>query len=203
MPRAAREEQLLGVAEEVFGQHGYQATTMEEVADRAGITKPVIYDLFGSKEGLLAAGIARARGQLQEAVVAAWRAVPAGAPGEESCRAGIRAFFDFMDEHAAAWSLLQHERVLAAYADPSVEELGRTYVALVVAALRRGIAADVTEGMLEGMVEGLIGACERVALWRTRRPGTTAHEAAEIVLALTWRGMRSLAPTPGGAQPRV
>jgi AcrR family transcriptional regulator len=53
MPRAQREEQILGIAEEVFAERGFQATTMEDIAERVGVTKPLIYEYFGSKEGLL------------------------------------------------------------------------------------------------------------------------------------------------------
>src|SRR5688572_18603202 len=100
MPRAQREAQILRVAEEVFAERGYQATTMEDVAERVGVTKPLIYGYFGSKEGLLAACITSARGQLREASEQAWQAVGDDAPLVDVFRAGVRAFFEFIDEHA-------------------------------------------------------------------------------------------------------
>ena len=55
-------------AEQVFSTRGIQATTMDEIAELVGVTKPLIYDYFGSKDGLLAATIERARGQLLAAL---------------------------------------------------------------------------------------------------------------------------------------
>jgi len=50
VPRAVRERQLLELAEELFAERGYGGASMEELARRAGVTKPVVYELFGSKE---------------------------------------------------------------------------------------------------------------------------------------------------------
>ena len=79
MRRGDRGRQLLAVAEEVIAERGFQSASMEEIADRAGVTKPVLYDHFGSKDGLLAAVIAQSWVNLREAVQ---RAV-AGADGPE------------------------------------------------------------------------------------------------------------------------
>jgi len=55
VPRAEREEQIVRVATEVFGTLGFAATSVSDVAERAGISKPLIYNYFGSKEGLFSA----------------------------------------------------------------------------------------------------------------------------------------------------
>src|SRR6476659_1744415 len=112
MPRAEREAQILTVAEAVF-------------AERGGVTKPMIYEYFGSKEGLLAACIANARTQLRDATFAAWQRMPEGANVEELFRAGIRAFFDFIDDHASAFALLVHESAIQAHAGAGIESLRR------------------------------------------------------------------------------
>jgi AcrR family transcriptional regulator len=59
VPRLEREEQILSVASEVFAEESYAATNIQAVADRAGISKPLIYNYFGSKEGLFLACIER------------------------------------------------------------------------------------------------------------------------------------------------
>jgi AcrR family transcriptional regulator len=58
--RADREEQILDVASRVFGDSGFAATGIHEIAEQAGISKPLIYTYFGSKEGLLEACLVRA-----------------------------------------------------------------------------------------------------------------------------------------------
>ncbi|MFI2707696.1 TetR/AcrR family transcriptional regulator, partial [Nocardioides sp. CER28] len=60
VPRADREEQIVEVATEVFGTQGFAATSVGDIAERAGISKPLIYNYFGSKEGLLRACLHRA-----------------------------------------------------------------------------------------------------------------------------------------------
>ena len=64
MSRAAREQQMLDVAEEVFGERGYQATSMDEIAERCGVSKPMLYEYFGSKDGLLVACVSRSKAEL-------------------------------------------------------------------------------------------------------------------------------------------
>lgn len=59
VPRLEREEQILSVASEVFAEDSYAATNIQVIADRAGISKPLIYNYFGSKEGLFLACIER------------------------------------------------------------------------------------------------------------------------------------------------
>ena len=60
VPRLERESQILQVASEVFGTDGYAATSIQTVAERAGISKPLVYNYFGSKEGLFLACLDRA-----------------------------------------------------------------------------------------------------------------------------------------------
>lgn len=66
VPRADREEQILQVASQVFGTDGYAATSVAAVAERAGISKPLIYNYFGSKEGLFTACLHRSGAILAE-----------------------------------------------------------------------------------------------------------------------------------------
>jgi AcrR family transcriptional regulator len=198
MPRPQREEQILTVAEQVFAERGYSATTMEDIADRVGVTKPLIYDYFGSKEGLLSAAVTRARGQLREATEAAWQAVGEDAPLGDIFRAGIRAFFDFIDEHAHAFVLIQQEGAMASQASDLIESIREQQSQATVRTLRGapGLAA-VPDDLLEGYAEVIIGACERVAVWRTRRSEVSAEDATELVVSSVWSGLASLLPQQG------
>ena len=101
--REERERQILDAAVAVFSERGYANASMDAVAERVGVTKPVLYTHFGSKEGLLLACVAQARTELLEVTAAA--AAAATTP-EDMLRRGTRAFFEFLDERAAAFSLL-------------------------------------------------------------------------------------------------
>jgi AcrR family transcriptional regulator len=59
VPRLDRETQILDIASEQFGTHGFAATSVAAIAERAGISKPLIYNYFGSKEGLYEACLDR------------------------------------------------------------------------------------------------------------------------------------------------
>ena len=155
MPRAQREEQILAVAEQVFAERGYQATTMEDIADRVGVTKPLIYEYFGSKEGLLSACITRARTQLREATEASWEAVGPDAALEDVFRAGVRAFFTFIDEHATAFVLIQQEGAVASQASPLIESIREQQSAATVATFRAAPAlAGVPDVRARGVCRG-------------------------------------------------
>ena len=71
MPRERREQLILDVAGQVFARAGYEAAPMDEIAERAGVSKPMLYTYFGSKEGLYLAYIERAGGELLERLVGA------------------------------------------------------------------------------------------------------------------------------------
>ena len=195
MPRAEREAQILVVAEQVFAERGYQATTMEEVAARVGVTKPLIYEYFGSKEGLLAACIVRARSQLREATEASWAAVGPDAPLAEVFRAGVLAFFRFIDEHRNAFLLIQQEGAMASQASPLIESIREQQSAATAQMLASAPGlGDVPQEQLEGYAEVIVGACERVAVWRGRRPEVTAEQATDLVVSAVWHGLDAMLP---------
>src|SRR6058998_775979 len=68
VPRAVRERQMLDVAGRVFALRGFHAASIEEIAEGAGISKPMIYSYFGSKEGLYLALVRRATDKFYESV---------------------------------------------------------------------------------------------------------------------------------------
>ena len=71
MPRSLREQLILEVAGQVFAEGGYERASMDRIADLAGVSKPMLYAYFGSKEGLYVAYIERTGGELVQRLVAA------------------------------------------------------------------------------------------------------------------------------------
>lgn len=191
LPRAEREEQLLGIAEALFREHGFREPSMDEIAIRAGVTKPVLYDHFGSRDGLVAACIRRAGARLLARVAAA---VVAGDTVELRLRAGVGAFFDFTEAEGQGWFMLVGENSVAGPAAAAIEAI-RADQADYVAAQLAGAMPGVEAVELEGFAHAIIGACERVALWRLRRPQVTIDRAVDGVMALVWTGLGSPALT--------
>src|SRR5919198_3208351 len=100
-PRAVREAQMVAAAERLFAERGYHGVSMDQIAAASGITKPMLYDYFGSKEGLFLACVERARGRLFEEIAGAVRGAD---EAEDALRAGAEAFLAFADEQRQTWT---------------------------------------------------------------------------------------------------
>lgn len=180
--RAERERQILAVAEEVFANDGYQATSMDEIAHRVGLSKPMLYEYFGSKDGLLVACLERAARELHDCTSQA--AAAAGAGARALVHDCLLAFFRFSDEHAQAWALLRHESALPLNTVNSGLETIRTQQTRFTAEVLGGARPDLGQQRLEAFAESIIGACERLAVWRDNHPEVTPEEATEHLMAL-------------------
>jgi AcrR family transcriptional regulator len=186
--RADRERQILDAAVAVFGERGYQAASMDMVAERVGVTKPVLYAHFGSKEGLLLACIARARAELLEVTTTA--AASADGP-EEMLRRGTLAFFEYLEQREPAWTFLYSESTVAGDALEGIRAQQTDFIAALLAAQ----APDADPQRLTGWAQVIVGACERLALWRGSARTVTSEQATEYLMDLVWTGLAAL----GGA----
>jgi AcrR family transcriptional regulator len=179
--RAERERQILDAALAVFGERGYQHASMDQVAERVGVTKPVLYTHFGSKEGLLLACIARARAELLEVTSAA--AAAASTP-EEMLRQGTLAFFEYLERQAPEWTILYSESAVAGEAIEEIRAQQTDFIATLLAAQ----APHADAQRLNGWAQVIVGACERLALWRDRA-GVTSEQATGFLMDLVWTGL--------------
>ena len=187
--RAEREQQILDAAVAVFSERGFQNASMDAVAERVGVTKPVLYTHFGSKDGLLLACIARARAELLAVTTAA---VSEASGAEDMLRRGIRAFFDYLDARAPAWTLLYSEAGVAAEALEQVRAQQTDFIAGLLAAQAPGTEPR----RLSGWAQVIVGACERLAVWRGSVRTVTSEQATEYLMDLAWTGLGAAAP-PG------
>lgn len=188
MPRAERSAQLLEVAEAVFAERGIAAASMEEIADRAGVTKPILYHHFGSKDGLLAAVIDRAGAELGRAVEEA----VLGAKGADDALArGLRAYFTFMAKHRAAWLALLNETATNGAGAEALErirqERARFIAALVVAEVP---GSDMTRAMT--YAQAVIGACERLATAPHDDEDVTPETLTSHLMDVIWLGFAAV-----------
>jgi AcrR family transcriptional regulator len=105
LPRAEREQQMLQVAARVFGQHGFHAASMDEIARGVGVTKPMLYAYFDSKEGLYLATVEKAGQHLVASVEALL-----GEPDPRSrLRMGTHLLLRFIDRYRDSWAVLYTE----------------------------------------------------------------------------------------------
>lgn len=183
LPRAERERQILDAARAVFAERGFQNASMDAVAERVGVTKPVVYTHFGSKEGLLLACLAQARAELLDVTTAA----AASADNvEDTLRRGTLAFFTYV-ENRPAWSLLCAESSVAGEALEGIRAQQTDFIAALLAAQ----SPDAPAQQLMGWAHVIVGACERLAIWRANDPTVTAEQATDYLMDLVWTGLGS------------
>lgn len=189
MPRAQRERQMVEAAERFFAERGFMATSMTDIAKHIGVTKPLLYEYFTSKEGLLLACIRNVRAQLFTAVA---EATLGKEKPEELLRAGLLAFFVFISEHTQAWEILRAESsLIGSVAEREIETVRRSQTELITSIM----LAFLPEGeyVFEVFAEMIVGACERTALWMHNNPGKlTPEQAVEHLMRAAWWGTSSL-----------
>jgi AcrR family transcriptional regulator len=189
MTRAEREEQIVSVAEQLFAERGYQAASMDELAERVGVSKPMLYEYFGSKEGVLRACVARARVELLQVT----REAVAEAPTlREMLRLGLRVFFQFADTHTQGWRVLRQEAALAGAPGAAEIETVRSQQSGFIVAMLSPYLPSVDGSALEAYAEITIGACERLAVWREGHPEITPDQATDCLIDLVWTGLERL-----------
>ncbi|GAA1591554.1 TetR/AcrR family transcriptional regulator [Kribbella hippodromi] len=189
--RAAREREILEAAEQIFGRRGYQATSMDEVAVMGGVSKPLIYQYYGSKDGLFLACLSRLRGQLLDAVSDAVLAAPSA---EDALYTGFLAWFRFIDAHPSAWSVLVDEGMLATGpAAEATDEVRTAFVELIATMVRMNLPPGrATDDEIQIVAESISGATERLAIWRTRNPDPpTPEKVARTLQNLLWQGLNA------------
>jgi AcrR family transcriptional regulator len=188
MPRADREQQMMTVAEAVFAEHGYSASSMDEIAERVGVSKPMLYEYFGSKEGLLVACIRQVRAELHDLTA---ESVIGAESAEDALRRGLVTFFRYTDEHRRSWELLL--RTEAAVVGPAaiaeIEAVRQEQVELHIA-LFSAYLPNADPRRLAASAEILRGACERLSVWYVQHDDVEPEEAAEHVMRMMWFGLR-------------
>ncbi|HYQ62635.1 TetR/AcrR family transcriptional regulator [Actinophytocola sp.] len=187
MPRAERERQMVEVAEEIFADRGFLATSMDDVAGQVGVSKPMIYEYFGSKEGLFVACIRSARAELLNVTL---KSVEGVTSAEEAMRRGLTAFFEFTDSHRRSWKLLQAEAAVAGPGAVAEIEAVRQQQTAVNTRLFASFLQDLAHNEREAYAEMVVGACERLSLWYVQRDDVSAAAAAELVMRMVWFGLR-------------
>ncbi|MGW2512607.1 TetR/AcrR family transcriptional regulator [Streptomyces scopuliridis] len=215
MPRAERERQMMDAAVRTFGQRGYRAASMDEIAELVGVSKPLVYLYLNSKEELFAACIRRESEALVAAVTAG---VEPGAPADRQLWTGLVAFFAHTAENPHGWAVLHrqarmHGEPFAAEVTKMREALVAYVTGLIGATAReahgtpdladrdvvnRDLAdrdradRDVADRDVAGLAQALVGAAESLAAWANETPGVSAKEAAATLMNFAWTGLGNL-----------
>jgi AcrR family transcriptional regulator len=183
VPRAVRERQLVELAEQLFAERGFARTSMEELARRAGVTKPVIYELFESKDGLFRACVDRAIERMAASIAEAFRSET---DPEARLRAGGLAFLRFARDNRVAWDLMAMQSRFAEQA-----QAVRRDQAQLIRTLMAEIAPQGTDPQeLEAVAYAVNSAYEGAAHWMWEHPDAPVEQVADWIVALLLPGLR-------------
>ena len=186
LPRGARRLQLLRAAQDVFVAQGFHAAAMDDIADRAGVSKPVLYQHFPGKRELYLALLEEHVGELAERVA---EAMAGTTDNHERVVGAVRAYFDFIDAEGEAFRLvfesdLRNDADVRAVVDRGTE----VCVEAVAEVIATDTGADPQRALM--LAAGLTGLAETSARWWLPRKGTVSRgEAVTLMASLAWRGI--------------
>ena len=188
LPRLARRKQLLAAAEQVFVAQGYHAAAMDDIAERAGVSKPMLHQHFPGKLELYLALLDTHCDALVDRVT---RAMATSHDNKERVRGAMQAYFDFVDEESEAFRLVFESDLRN---DPAVRERMDRVEQGSIAAITDTIMADtgVSLARAELLAAGLVGAAVTAArFWLAGGRQVDKPEAEQLLATLAWRGIAS------------
>jgi AcrR family transcriptional regulator len=190
LPAAERRQQLLDVALECFSKQGFRGTSMTDIAEGAGVTKPVLYQHFGSKRELFLELLRDLGGRLRAAI---GRATAGAAGPRQQVENGMRAYFVWVEEHRAGFEILfagdrRHDREFVAEAAKVESDIADAIASLIV-------VEGLDEDRRRLLAYGIVGLSETTCrYWLREELDLTPDDLARQVADLAWAGLRGLRP---------
>ena len=192
LPALERRAQLVAVGRAVFAEHGYEATSVEEIAARANVSKPIVYEHFGGKEGLYAVIVDR---EMDYVVRRIAEAIGEGSPRERVERASL-AFLAYVRDDPDGFAVLSQDSPItsgggrmSSLLNDLAQRVGHVFVRSLENAGYDAKAAPIYAHALVGMVTF-------VGHWWTGVRKPPIEEVAQHMSALAWMGLRHLPKKP-------
>jgi AcrR family transcriptional regulator len=186
MPRMARRAQLLDSAREVFVAQGYHAAAMDDIAERAGVSKPVLYQHFPGKLDLYLALLEESCDQVIEGTRAALASTQ---DNRERVGATMRVFYDYVSRAEGAFRLVFESDLTN---EPAVREQVDRVTEECSAAIAQVIHGDtgLPDESSRLLAVSLVGMAQVSArFWLATDGALGRSEAAGMVASLAWRGI--------------
>ncbi len=188
MPRDARRAQLLAAATDVFVNNGYHATVMDDIAERAGVSKPVLYQHFPGKLELYLALLERYADELVRRVLGA---IDETHDNAQRVRNAVGAYFDFVDgdgDGEAFRLVFESDLRNQAEVQAVVERANVACVEAIAQAVVADAGLDTDRARLVAV--GVVGMSEHSARdWLTHRHEVPKEEAVALTTSLAWKGL--------------
>jgi AcrR family transcriptional regulator len=185
---------MLEVAGRAFAERGFHAASVDAIAEASGITKPMVYAYFGSKEGLYRACMQRARARLLDALR---EGVDTGAAPDQQLWHGLLAVFTFVERERDSWAILLGE--VTQGTGPFAQDgaaVRRELADLIAELLRRAASAEGLHtdalGITDQLARALMGAGESLAVWWGEHPEEPVEHVALLLMNFAWNGLGGL-----------
>jgi AcrR family transcriptional regulator len=188
LPKPARRMQLLAAAQEVFVAQGYHAAAMDDIAERAGVSKPVLYQHFPSKLELY---LALLETHCEALVTKTRAAMAATTDNKERVRAAMQAYFDIIDHESEAFRLVFESDLRN---EPAARERVERAERESIEAVADTIMGDtgVSRDRAELLAAALVGSAHTAArFWLATGRSVPKSDAEALLAALAWRGIAS------------
>jgi AcrR family transcriptional regulator len=191
MPADQRRQQLFDVARERFSQQGFHATSMDEIAEAAGVTKPVLYQHFPSKRALYVELLEDTGRQLLTVLA---DATGRAGSGRERVELGFRAYFEFAVGNRAAFRLLLGTSMRN---DPEFARIVEEILDAASETISTLIEISATDNQRRTLAIALVGMAESVGRRALQDDSATvdAEELARWIAELAWFGLRGVRAT--------
>ncbi len=192
MPRSARRAQLLEAALEVFVAHGYHAAAMDDIADRAGVSKPVLYQHFPGKLDLYVALL----DQSCDTIIDACRDVLVSTEdNKQRVAATMQVFYDYVASAQGAFRLVFESDLTN---EPAVRErvdrVTRECAEAITKVIHEDTGLPAEQSRLLSV--SLVGMAQVSArFWLDAEGEVSQDQAAALVAGLAWRGIRGFPRT--------
>ena len=187
-----RREQLLDVGRSLFAEKGFEATSTEEIANRAGVSKPIVYEHFGGKEGLYAVVIDR---EMQRLLDLFNRALTAGDPRELLEQAAL-ALLTYIEDESDGFRILVRDSPVASTSG-TFSSLLNDIASQVEYILAREFKARGYDPKLAGLYsQALVGMVALTGQWWLEARKPKRDEVAAQLVNLAWHGLSHLEPKP-------
>jgi len=188
---AARRAQLIEVGRAVFAQSGYEATSVEEIAARAKVSKPILYGHFGGKEGLYAVVVDR---EVEHILGRIAKAVSSGTPRARLEKAAL-AYLTYVKEHPQGFAVLLRDAPKQSSELPALmydlaDRISDVFTEQFGEAGYDSNFAPIYAHALVGMV-AFVG-----QWWTESEQAPSVETVASHIAALSWTGLRHLPKRP-------
>jgi len=197
LPRAVREQQMLDAAVEMFSVNGYHDTSMDAIAAKAEISKPMLYLYYGSKEELFGACLDR---ELARFIDGVREDINLEQSPKHLLRNTIVAFMRYIDSNRASWIVMYAQATSSQTFAHTVREGRERIIALVSRILESGTRNPEPDTDFEMIAVALVGAGEAIAT-RLSTGDTDVDGAAELMINLFWRGLKGVPTERDAAEP--